>query len=62
VDLKANKEGDINMKKNKEETKRFIYVMRNNEPDTTYGGNEVIAVDSKEKLEIYKQQFINNNL
>ena len=48
------------MKKKKEESKRIIYVMKNNEPDTTYGGNEVIAVDSIEKLETYKQQLLNN--
>jgi len=48
------------MKKKKEETKRIIYVLKNNTPNTTYGGNEVIAVDSKEKLGQYKQQLIIN--
>jgi len=48
------------MKIQKEETKRIIYVLKNNEPDTTYGGNQVIAQDSKEKLETYKQQLIDN--
>jgi len=47
-------------KKQKEEPKRMIYVLKNNTPDTTYGGNQVIAQDSKEKLEQYKQQLINN--
>jgi len=47
-------------KKQKEEQKRIIYVLKNNVSDTTYGGNEVIAQDSKEKLEIYKQQLIDN--
>ena len=44
----------------KEETKRIIYVLKNNTPCSTYGGNQVIAQDSKEKLEIYKQQLIDN--
>lgn len=38
-------------KKVEKETPRIIYVLKNNEPDTTYGGNQVIAQDSKEKLE-----------
>ena len=44
-----------------EDMSRTIYVLKNNTPDTTYGGNEVIAQDTKEKLEIYKQQLINHN-
>jgi len=47
-------------KKKNEETPRMIYVLKNNVPCSTYGGNEVIAQDSKEKLEIYKQQLIDN--
>jgi len=47
-------------KKQKEEASRTIYVLKNNTPCSTYGGNEVIAQDSKEKLEIYKQQLISN--
>jgi len=42
------------------EAPRTIYVLKNNTPCSTYGGNEVIAQDSKEKLEIYKQQLISN--
>jgi len=45
-------------KKQKEEAPRMIHVLKNNTPCSTYGGNEVIAQDSKEKLEIYKQQLI----
>jgi len=44
----------------KQETPLIIYVIKNNEPNTTYGGNTVIAQDSKEKLEQYKQQLIDN--
>lgn len=47
-------------KKVEKEAPRMIYVLKNNIHDTTYGGNEVIAVDSKEKLEQYKQQLISN--
>jgi len=47
-------------KKQKEEPKRMIHVLKNNTPCSTYGGNEVISQDSKEKLEIYKQQLIDN--
>jgi len=47
-------------KKQQPETPRMIYVLKNNTPCSTYGGNQVIAVDSKEKLEIYKQQLIDN--
>ena len=47
-------------KKQKEEAPHMIHVLKNNTPDTTYGGNQVIAQDSKEKLEIYKQQLISN--
>jgi len=47
-------------KKQQQEPKRMMYVLKNNEPDTTYGGNKVIAQDSKEKLEQYKQQLIDN--
>ena len=47
-------------KKQKEEASRTIYVLKNNTPCSTYGGNEVIAQDSKEKLERYKQQLLNN--
>lgn len=39
---------------------RIIYVLINNEQDNMYKGNEVIAQDTKEKLEQYKQQLINN--
>ena len=42
------------------EAPRMIYVLKNNTPCSTYGGNEVIAQDSKEKLEQYKQQLISN--
>jgi len=47
-------------KKQKEEAPRMIHVLKNNTPCSTYGGNEVIAQDSKEKLERYKQQLLNN--
>jgi len=47
-------------KKQKEEAPRMIHVLKNNTPCSTYGGNEVIAQDSKEKLEQYKQQLIDN--
>ena len=47
-------------KKQKEEAPRTIHVLKNNTPCSTYGGNEVIAQDSKEKLERYKQQLLNN--
>ena len=47
-------------KKVKEETSLIIYVMKNNTPCSTYGGNTVVAKDSKEKLEQYKQQLIDN--
>ena len=47
-------------KKQKEEAPRMIYVLKNNTPCSTYGGNEVIAQDSKEKLETYKQQLIDH--
>jgi len=47
-------------KKQKEETSRTIHVLKNNTPCSTYGGFEVIAQDSKEKLEQYKQQLISN--
>jgi len=47
-------------KKQKEESPRMIHVLKNNTPCSTYGGNEVIAQDSIEKLEIYKQQLIDN--
>ena len=47
-------------KMQKQETPLIIYVIKNNEPNTTYGGNTVIAQDSKEKLEQYKQQLIDN--
>ena len=47
-------------KKKKEEIPLIIYVIKNNEPNTTYGGNTVIAQDSKENLEQYKQQLIDN--
>jgi len=47
-------------KKQKEEAPHMIHVLKNNTPCSTYGGNEVIAQDSKEKLEIYKQQLIDN--
>jgi len=45
-------------KEQKEETHRMIHVLKNNTPCSTYGGNQVIAQDSKEKLEQYKQQLI----
>ena len=38
----------------------MIHVLKNNTPCSIYGGNEVIAQDSKEKLETYKQQLISN--
>ena len=44
----------------KEETPRTIHVLKNNTPCSTYGGNQVIAQDSKEKLEQYKQQLIDH--
>ena len=47
-------------KKVKEETPLIIYVMKNNTPCSTYGGNTVIAQDTKEKLEQYKQQLIDS--
>ena len=47
-------------KKVKEEAPLIIYVMKNNTPCSTYGGNTVVAKDSKEKLEQYKQQLIDN--
>jgi len=47
-------------KKQKEEAPRTIHVLKNNTPCSTYGGNEVIAQDSKEKLETYKQQLIDH--
>jgi len=47
-------------KKQKEEAPRMIHVLKNNTPCSTYGGNEVIAQDSKEKLEVYKQQLIDH--
>ena len=47
-------------KKRKEESPRMIHVLKNNTPCSTYGGNQVIAQDSKEKLEAYKQQLLNN--
>ena len=47
-------------KQQKEEAPRTIHVLKNNTPCSTYGGNQVIAQDSKEKLEIYKQQLIDN--
>ena len=53
-------DNQIKKKQQKEETPRMIHVLKNNTPDTTYGGNEVIAQDSKEKLEQYKQQLIDN--
>ena len=48
-------------KQKQEESKRIIHVLKNNEHDTTYGGNQVIAQDSKEKLEAYRQRLIDHN-
>jgi len=49
------------MKKKQKESPRTIHILKNNTPCSTYGGNEVIAQDSKEKLEKYKQQLISNS-
>lgn len=45
------------MKKIKKEVK-MLNVLTTGEPDNTYNGNKVIAVDSVEKLEQYKQQLL----
>lgn len=45
------------MKKIKKEIK-MLNVLTTGEPDNTYNGNKVIAVDSIEKLEQYKQQLL----
>lgn len=47
-------------KKTETEKIPMIYVLTNDKKCETYEGNRVIAVDTKEKLEIYKQQLIDN--
>lgn len=45
------------MKKSKKEIK-MLNVLTTGEPDNTYNGDKIIAVDSIEKLEQYKQQLL----